>query len=138
MPELCIHDSDLRLCGYCRPTGVDAGPAEQHSRAGHEKLLVYCPTITADSLLHFNRQGDSYRLRAYIGRLAGARAWKQPDAATSVEFLRRYHPEPTVNVAGERVNLKNASRWRDIIASHNARLGIGAPGRADQVRGQGT
>lgn len=94
------------------------------TRKGHEKLLVYCPTISTETLLHFNRQGDSYRLRAFVGELAGRAPWMQPDAPTSADFLRLYRPKPTVDVTGERINLKLTDRWKAIITEHNRKLGI--------------
>jgi hypothetical protein len=111
----------------CAPCGAGSRPVHQSpaNRVGHEKWLVFCPAITDDSLLHFNRQGDSYRLRAYVGRLAGRREWVQPDAPTSADFLRTYAPEPLVDAATEQVSVDRADRWAAIISAHNERLGIG-------------
>lgn len=95
------------------------------TRKGHEKSLVYCPTITTETLLHFNRQGDSYRLRAFTGEMAG-RVWMQPDAPTSSDFLRLYTPVHKIDVLGDRISVKKADRWREIITHHNRRLGIPA------------
>ena len=94
-------------------------------RTGHEKLLVFCPTITDDSLLHFNRQGESYRLRAYVGRLAGKREWMQPDAPTTSAFLRLYRPSRQIDVASDQLSVDKVDRWAAIITAHNRRLGIG-------------
>ena len=85
---------------------------------------MFCPEITSDSLLYFTRQGDSYMLRAYVGRLAGRSPWKQKDAITSGDFLRIYRPETVIDVAGEHLTVDD-SRWRNIVAAHNTRLGIG-------------
>jgi hypothetical protein len=90
-------------------------------------MLVFCPTITADSLLHFNRQGESYRLRAFVGELAGKPAWIQADAPTTTEFLRTYQPQHRIDVAPEQISVERADRWASIIARHNARLGIPRP-----------
>ena len=119
----CIHGISRNDCATC---SADARTARsyQADRVGHEKLLIFCPTITDDSLLHFNRQGDSYRLRAYVGRLAGRREWTQPDAPTSAEFLRSYPPKFQINVAAEQLSVGQADRWAGVIATQNARLGI--------------
>jgi hypothetical protein len=120
----CLHGFATADCATCG-AGNRVGRASQADRVGHEKLLVFCPTITEDSLLHFNRQGDSYRLRAYVGELAGRPAWVQPDARTTPEFLRRYAPQFQVDVAPEQLSVDRADRWANIIATHNTRLGIG-------------
>jgi hypothetical protein len=121
--NLCIHDLDPTSCDLCRPKAASQLLAAR-DLVGQEKLLVYCPTITDDTLLHFSRKGDSYRLRAFTGRLAGKAAWPQPGAPTADEFLRRYAPEHIVDLADERVNLLNTDRWAAIVTSHNRRLGI--------------
>ena len=94
------------------------------TRTGHEKLLVYCPRISTETLLHFNRQGDSYRLRSFVGELAGRTPWMQPDAPTSSDFLRLYRLEDQIDVAGERISLERVDRWEAIVTHHNRRLGI--------------
>jgi hypothetical protein len=121
----CVHGMQMDECAVCAPRRRSA-PSNQYDRIGHEKLLVFCPAITDDSLLHFNRQGESYRLRAYVGRLAGRREWMQPDALTATEFLRVYPPEHQIEVASERLAVERSDRWASIITAHNRRLGIGA------------
>lgn len=120
----CPHGIATADCAACGAS-ISAGRASQADRTGHEKLLVFCPTITGDSLLHFNRQGDSYRLRAYVGELAGRAAWVQTDAHTTDEFLRLYAPQHQIDVAPEQLSVELADRWANIIATHNTRLGIG-------------
>lgn len=95
------------------------------TRKGHEKLLVFCPGISTETLLHFNRQGDSYRLRSFVGELSSRAPWMQPDAPTSADFLRRYPPERVVDVRSERIRLTDLARWRSIVTEHNKRLNIG-------------
>lgn len=121
--EDCIHGVTPIDCAVCG-TGRQHQRTRQVDRTGHEKLLVFCPAITDDSLLHFNRQGDSYRLRAFTGRLAGKPAWVQPDAPTSAEFLRRYAPQTQIDIADERISVDRTDRWAAIIAEHNHRLGL--------------
>ena len=94
-------------------------------RTGHEKLLLLCRAITDDTLLHFNRQGESYRLRAFAGLHQGRAPWVQPDAPTASEFLRAYPVEHQVDVAAERVSLANTDRWKAIVVTHNRLFGIG-------------
>jgi hypothetical protein len=67
-------------------------------------------------------QGDSYRLRAYVGELAGRPARVQPDAPTTDEFLRLYSPQFQVGVAPEQLSVDHADRWATIIATHDERL----------------
>lgn len=120
----CIHGDLTAACATCSPRSRAPRPSRA-DRVGHEKLLVFCPAITDDSLLHFNRQGDSYRVRAYVGRLAGRREWMQPDAPTADDFLRLYAPKHRIDVAHEQLPVDRADRWTAIIAAHNRRLGIG-------------
>ncbi|MFN4002648.1 hypothetical protein [Microcella sp.] len=94
------------------------------TRKGHEKLLVYCPTLSTETLLHFNRQGDSYRLRSFVGELAGHTPWMQPDAPTSSDFLRLYPPVHQIDVTRDRIALTLEDRWRAIIIEQNRKLGI--------------
>jgi len=93
---------------------------------GQEKLLVYCPQIADDTFLHFSQRGESYKLRAFNGRLAGKPPWAQKDAPTATDFMHQYRPEITVDVRRERINLKNTERWTDIVADYNRRHGVGA------------
>jgi len=93
------------------------------TRKGHEKFLVFCPAISTETLLHFNRQGDSYRLRSFVGALAGRR-WMQPDAPTSSDFLRLYPPVHQIDVTSERISLTLTDRWHAIITEYNRRFGI--------------
>ena len=95
----CIHGIATSDCATCGMETREVTTAYA-DRTGHEKLLVFCPAITDDSLLHFNRQGDSYRLRAYVGDLAGKPAWMQPDAPTSGDFLRLYAPQYQIGRRG--------------------------------------
>lgn len=101
--------------------GSDAQPL----RGLRQKLLIYCPQITDDSLLHFNQDGESYRLRAFAGRLAGSNPWVQPDAKTSSDFLRTYRMTHTIDVHEERISVQQSDRWAVIVAAHNLALGLG-------------
>jgi hypothetical protein len=122
--ELCLHGFATGECAQClanqrstHHSGVD--------RTGREKLLIYCSTISAETLLHFNRQGESYRLRAFVGEFAGRTAWVQPDATRASNFLRIYKPEHLIDVEMEGVAVDRTERWEEIVVSHNRRLGIG-------------
>jgi hypothetical protein len=94
-------------------------------RSGQRKLLIYCPQITNDTLLHFSQVGDSYRLRAFTGRLAGRRSWIQPDAPTADAFWRIYAPQERKDVIARRVNLERIESWRQFVAECNREMGIG-------------
>lgn len=109
-------------------------------RTGHEKLLILCPGIAPDTLLHYSRQGDSYRLRAFNGRLAdpalpGSAGYGVPFHALhpetgqkvtdSDEFERTFRFTSDRDVRDEGISLDQKDRWRDLIARRNARLGIG-------------
>lgn len=95
-------------------------------RTVQEKLLIYCPQITDDTLLHFSQIGDSYRLRAYSGQLAGNAAWVQPDATTASSFLQAYCPVQTIDVRVEGINVEKTEAWAAVVTAHNRRLGIGS------------
>ena len=122
--DVCIHEFLKADCAICKSAEHMARGSEVN-RVGHEKLLIFCPAITDDSLLHFNRQGDSYRLRAYVGRLAGRPEWVQPDAPTSINFLQMYALQFQIDIASERISVGRTDRWATIITAHNRRLGIG-------------
>ena len=117
------------------------GTAYGKDRTGHEKLLILCPDIAPDTLLHYSRQGDSYRLRAFNGRLAdpdhpGSAGYGAPFHALhpetgqkitdSDEFERTYSFTSPIDVRDEGISLDQKDRWRDLIARRNTRLGIGA------------
>lgn len=93
---------------------------------GKEKLLIYCPQITPDTFLHFSQRGDSYRLRAFTGTLAGKQPWMQPETISASEFLKLYAPEKTISVLDEATTLDKVERWRQIVDDYNRRHGIGA------------
>ena len=121
----CIHGVQPSACADCGGRTAGSSIRTDRSRTGFEKLLVYCPQITTETLLHFNRQGDSYRLRSFVGELSNRAPWMQPDAPTSADFLRRYLPERVVDVGSEGVRLTETARWSSIVTEHNRRLGIG-------------
>jgi len=104
---------------------VLGAPTSARDRRGREKLLILCPAVADDTLLHFSRQGDSYRLRAFAGALAGRAPWVQDDAPTSSDFLRQFPPVHTVDVLDQSVPLTEADRWHAIVTEHNRALGIG-------------
>jgi len=104
-------------------------------RTGHEKWLIYCPQISQDSLLHLSVQGDSYAIRVFTGTALEGKPGGMPfhghDAAgraitVTSEFSKTYEYEKRVDVLDQGVSVDKVDRWRDIIARHNARLGIGA------------
>lgn len=133
-PEDCIHGFAPGECAICS-TSSHAAVDGTHDRTGHEKWLIYCPELADDTLLHFNRQGDSYALRAFVGRLARPTTarWTQPDAATSDEFLRIYEPRLVDEVSGLGVALSRDERWVEIVTEANRRFGIPNVGRPDTL-----
>jgi hypothetical protein len=113
------------------PTSEDSGGRFGLTRArstidrtGREKLLIYCPEITEDTLLHFSQVGDSYRLRAFAGKLAGRQPWMEPGITSASEFLRRYAPATVIDVRLEGFPVDQPGRWVPIVNAHNRRLGI--------------
>jgi hypothetical protein len=88
------------------------------------KMLIYCPELADDTLLHFSSLGESYMLRAYAGRLAGRAAWAQPDTPTTTEFLARYSPTRQVELPPGHPSVDQVVEWEAIIARENERLGI--------------
>lgn len=98
--------------------------AQQPGRL-RQKLLIFCPQITDDSLLHFNREGESYRLRAFAGRLAGRSPWVQPEAKTSSEFLQKFRATHSLDVSDQVISVEQSDRWALIVGAHNLALGIG-------------
>ena len=98
------------------------GPAVRSSRKGSEKWLVYCREICADSFVHLNIQGNSYRLR--FGCF-GVRGSVDPEAPTTELLLERYGFEYSVDVKAERVNLaKDPQYWMNRISALNRQYGI--------------
>ncbi|MBX9718042.1 MAG: hypothetical protein K2X36_04280 [Microbacteriaceae bacterium] len=107
-------------------TAVGSGsPAAPSSRSGVEKLLIYCPELARDSFLHFSRVGDSYRLRAFSGTLAGRSPWRVPDARSAQQFLALHMPEMVVDVREGAPSLDEADTWKGIVDEHNRQHGIG-------------
>ena len=121
--NLCILEMAQADCDICR-TGSRPSRSHSSSLSRQDKMLIYCPSITDDSVIHFSRRGDSYRLRAFVGRLAGKPEWKQADAATADEFLRLYKPQHQLDVMDELVNLERLDRWTAIVTARNRTLGI--------------
>ena len=98
-------------------------PAHQSSRKGHEKWLVYCREICADSFVHLNIQGSSYRLR--FGCF-GVEGWVDPKVPTTKQLLSRYRFVHQLDVKGERV-IKESQYWVDRISGLNRQYGIRPP-----------
>lgn len=88
------------------------------------QALIYCPAITDDSVLHFSRLGESYRLRAFTGRLAGRGAWIQPGAPTATEFLTSYSPRIARTLGRGYPRVEDVAAWSMIIAEQNRLAGI--------------
>jgi hypothetical protein len=98
---------------------------EPLDRSVREKLLIFCPQITDDTLLHFSQVDDSYRLRAFVGRLVGRQAWTQPDTKSAATFLQTYLPIETFDVRHERISVEKKELWAGVVAGYNRRIGIG-------------
>lgn len=111
---------------------------DDRDRTGHEKLLILCPQISPDTLLHLSIQGTSYYLRDFTGNLTASQyrsgagePFKAHDHAgeditTTAEFRRHFAYEWKVDVYDQGVPVTKVDRWRDIITRHNLRLGIGS------------
>ena len=93
------------------------------SRKGHEKWLIYCPEICADSFIHLNIQGSSYCLRFGCFGVEGA---KDPEAPTTQQLLTGHRFVHQIDVKRERINInKNPQYWVDRISECNRQYGIG-------------
>lgn len=92
---------------------------------GQDKMLIYCPKVADDTLLHFSQRGNSYTLRAFTGRFTGRSPWVEPDAPTASEFMRIYQPLRKFDVLDERTNLDKKDLWRDIVNRYARRHGVG-------------
>ena len=66
-------------------------PAPPVASTSHGKWLVYCPEICADSFVHLNIRGSSYRLR--FGCF-GAKGCVDHGAPTTEDLLSRFVPVP--------------------------------------------
>jgi len=107
-------------------------PAIRSSRKGSEKWLIYCRDLCADSFVHLNIQGNSYRLR--FGCF-GVRGSVDPEAPTTELLRSRYGFTHQVDVKAERVNLtKDPQYWMDRISALNRQYGI-KPFTGEQGRG---
>ena len=115
--ELCIHTSSPETCAYCVAT-TSMGSAREAYRTGHEKHLIYCPVLSASSLLHYNKQGDSYRVRAFLNDPPREVNLTPRDANTSDSFERLYKPQFVVDVSDGGA-LTETSRWVKVIAEAN-------------------
>ena len=97
--------------------------AHVSSRKGHEKWLIYCPEICADSFVHLNIQGSSYHLRFGCFGVEGT---KDPEAPTTEQLLSRHRFVHQIDVKRERINLnKDPQYWMDRISEFNRQYGIG-------------
>jgi hypothetical protein len=122
--SVAIPPTPLRIASP-QKSGPGSGPAGR-TGGSREQYLVYCPEITDDSFLHFSREGDNYKLRAFVGRLAGRAPWKEPGAPTAGDFLRVFPSERSITVDNSGVSLEKKDKWAEIIAAHNRAAGIGA------------
>ena len=110
------------------PERSRASRPEAHlsSRKGHEKWLIYCPEICADSFVHLNIQGNSYRLR--FGCF-GVKNGVDPEARTTEQLLSRYRFVHQIDVLDERENLNTKRQyWMDRIAALNRKHRIDSYG----------
>lgn len=128
-----LHGPDMAAWPPAKRAAKTSSKAKTPSardRRGFEKWLVYCPQIAADTLLHFNRQGDSYRLREFSLASDGAGTCRtflpsHPLSGAIVEntdeFLRVFKPELVVDVRADKTPVTNPSYWATVIANHPVR-----------------
>ncbi|MGK2965497.1 MAG: hypothetical protein ACSLFM_07810 [Tepidiformaceae bacterium] len=104
--------------------------ASGQNRRGYERWLISCPQIAPDTLLHFNRQGDSYRLREFSLASDGESTCRtflasHPSTGVIVDtadgFLRLFAPELVADVYDDRTPVANAGYWARMIAEQSAR-----------------
>lgn len=125
MRDAVAHPSTPPWWKETPPTSVHfipPRPAHQLSRKGHEKWLIYCREICADSFVHLNIQGSSYRLR--FGCF-GTTGWVDPAVPTTEHLRSHYEFAHQFDVRSERVNLVTESQyWLDRISALNRQYGI--------------
>lgn len=115
--------------------------SNRRDRHGFEKWLISCPQIAPDTLLHFNRQGDSYRLREFSLADDGTSTCRaflahHPSAGvildTADEFLRLFAPELVTDVHDDKTPVANTGYWARMIAEQSAER---ASARSDNEKG---
>lgn len=111
------------------PTVTEVALSGDRDRRGFEKWLISCPQIDPDTLLHFNRQGDSYRLRQFMLQSDGVSTCRtflasHPSTGEPVrvaaEFVRLFAPEFVVDVFDEKTPVVDAKYWTRLIGERNA------------------
>ncbi len=109
--------------------------SSRRERRGHEKWLISCPSI-ADTLLHFDRQGQSYRLREFSTNADGDSSCRtfiasHPDTGamltTTEEFLEVLAPEYVLDVYADKTPVSDFRYWASVIADQVAQRHPGLP-----------
>lgn len=120
--EECIHGLAPDRCETCLP--AERGKPGRVDQQGEEKWLIYCRSLADDTLLHFVRRAETYKLRAYTGRRAGE-TWTQEDATTASEFMRKYQPEFKIDAKPYEFSVERTERWAAIITERCREFGVG-------------
>jgi len=124
-----LHGPDATSWPPATKTAVTTRPSGRNRR-GYERWLISCPQIAPDTLLHFNRQGDSYRLREFSLASDGASTCRtflasHPSTGVIVDtadgFLRLFAPELVADVYDDKTPVANAGYWARMIAEQSAR-----------------
>ena len=109
--EVVVFENDS--VALVAPQGDDEG----HDKTDYEKLLVYCPAIASDTLLYYIRQGDSYSLRSYGGRLGtNATARHAESAHNAQDFERMYRPDRWRDMQHLELAVGETEKWQRAVA----------------------
>lgn len=93
------------------------GDTEGHDKTDYEKLLVYCPAIASDTLLYYIRQGDSYSLRSYGGRLGINPAARHAEGAhKAFDFERMYRPDRWRDMKHLELAVGESEKWERVVS----------------------
>lgn len=103
---------------------IRTAKTRSRDRTGYEQWLISCADIAGGRLLHFNRQGQRYKLRDFTHVDAGGkvRPFHAPDPSSkrlitgTDEFIAAYAPAMVKNVRDEQLPMAQVARWQDVIA----------------------
>lgn len=93
------------------------GDVDGRDKTDYEKVLVYCPAIASDTLLYYIRQGDSYSLRTYGGRLGVNATGRHAEGAhRAYEFERMYRPERWRDMQHLDLAVGETEKWQKVVS----------------------
>lgn len=127
LTEWALHGPDAAEWPPAKTPRRSREPSEPaaHDRRGWERWLIDCPQISP-RLLHFNRQGDSYRLRDYTRDAHGLVVCRtflaaHPDTGAPIdksgEFLTQYKPALVHDVYDDGHAVTKVDYWFDRVTA---------------------